>query len=102
MTPTTLRPAGHGRRAQAQDNTPRLRRSRFGAAKQHGGLRGWHARLRGLYAPTRHVRAPYGAGPMWSLLLPSFCTNNPTEEAMPDPDAGPRHRPHARILGGSS
>jgi hypothetical protein len=57
MTPTTLRPAGHGRRTKTQHNTLRPRRSRFGAVKQHGGLRGSHA-------PTPRVRAPYGAGPM--------------------------------------
>jgi hypothetical protein len=39
---------------------------------------------------------------MWSLLLSSYYTHNPTEDAMPDPDAGPSHRPGARILGGPS
>jgi len=34
-------------------------------------------------------------------VLPG-CMNNSTEEAMPDPDAGPSHEPGARILGGRS
>jgi hypothetical protein len=37
------------------------------------------------------------AGPGWGAG-----TNNSTEEAMPDPDAGPSHKPGARILGGFS
>jgi hypothetical protein len=34
-----------------------------------------------------------------ALRLHSW-TDNSTEEAMPDPDAGPSHQPRARILGG--
>lgn len=92
MTPTTTRTAARGKRNQTKDNNIRHRPlSRLGATRQYGT-----GRVR--RAPSR------GAAPMFSLLLPSYCQMNPkpTEEAMPDPDAGPSHRPGARTLGGTS
>lgn len=95
MTLTTARPAARGQRTQVQDNTRHVL-ARLRAARFHG--------------IGRARRAPMlsrGAAPMFSLLpslLPSYCqiNPNPTEEAMPDPDAGPSHRPGARTLGGTS
>jgi hypothetical protein len=91
VTPTTARMAARGQRTQAKDNMRHWPLSRLGVARQHGTGR---ARP----APARV------AAPMFSLLLPSYCQINPkpTEEAMPDPDAGPSHRPDARTLGGTS
>ena len=37
---------------------------------------------------------------VWAPVRPARDSINPTEEAMPDPDAGPSHKPRARILGG--
>jgi hypothetical protein len=37
---------------------------------------------------------------VWSLERSARALRTPTEEAMPDPDAGPSHEPRARILGG--
>jgi hypothetical protein len=92
MTPTTLRPAAHGRRAQTSGDNRRLPNRRFSAVFRHGAVRA-------VRAPASPARPPRAA-PMWSLLLPSYCTHNPTEEAMPDPNAGPSHKPRARIPGG--
>jgi hypothetical protein len=85
MTPTTARTAVRGQRTQTKDNIRHRPLSRLGVVRQDG-IR--EARR----APSR------GAAPMFSLLLPSYCQMNPkpTEEAMPDPDAGPSHRPGAR------
>lgn len=91
MTPTTTRPAARGQRTQALDNTRHALLSLRRVARSHG--------------IGRARRAPVlsrGAAPMFSLLLPSYCHANPTEEAMPDPDTGPSHRPGTRILGGTS
>ena len=93
MTPTALRSAGFGRithNPTGSNRHPRL--AAFGAAMHHVA-----GRIR--HAPAQPARSN-AAGPMWSLLLPSYYTRNPSEEAMPDPDAGPSHRPSARILGG--
>jgi hypothetical protein len=38
----------------------------------------------------------------WSFERSARSLSTPTEEAMPDPDAGPSHEPPARILGGSA
>jgi hypothetical protein len=94
MTLTTARPAACGQRTQVNDRTRHARLARLRAARFHG--------------IGRARRAPVlsrGAASMFSLLLlPSYCqtTPNPTEEAMPDPDAGPSHRPGVRTLGGTS
>jgi hypothetical protein len=93
MTLTTARPAACGQRTQVNDSTRHARLARLRAARFHG--------------IGRARRAPVlsrGVAPMFSLLLPSYYqTNpNPTEEAMPDPDVGPSHRPGARTLGGTS
>jgi hypothetical protein len=93
MTPTTTRMVACGQRTQVNDSTRRARLSRLRAVRFHG--------------IGRARRAPVlarGAAPMFSLLLPSYyqMNPNPTEEAMPDPDAGPSHRPGARTLGGTS
>ena len=92
MTPTTLRAAGRGRTGTTS-STQNARTARFTAARHHGADRGRRA-------PAQAVRSPHGVGPAWSLPLPY--THNPTEDAMPDPDAGPSHEPGARILGGPS
>jgi hypothetical protein len=92
MTPTTLRSAVLGRRTQPRGSSRHPRVARFPAVI-HDGV----ARVR--RTPSRPARS---SGPMWSLLLSSYYTHNPTEDAMPDPDAGPSHRPGARILGGPS
>jgi hypothetical protein len=93
MTPTAARPPARGQRTQVNDGTQHARLARLRAARFHG--------------IGRARRAPVlsrGAAPMYSPLLPPCCqtTPNPTEEAMPDPDAGPSHRPGARTLGGTS
>jgi hypothetical protein len=95
MTRTTLRAADRCRRIQTPGSTPPAQTARFSAVLHHGAGRARRA-------PATAVRSPQGAGPMWSLLLPSYCTNKPTEDAMPDPDAGPSHEPGARILGSPS
>ena len=94
MTSTSLRPAD-GRRTQTAGTARHGHTARLTAALRHGA-----GRARCSTAQTARFRQ--GAGPMWSLLLPPFCANNSTEDAMPDPDAGPSHRPGARILGGLS
>lgn len=94
MTLTTARPVARGRCTQITDGTSRhASLSRLRAIRFHGIGR------------TR--RAPVlspGAAQMFSPMRPSYRhTNpNPTEEAMPDPDASPSHRPGARTLGGTS
>jgi hypothetical protein len=95
MTPTTTRPVVRGRSTQAQRSTRHSPNERLCASL--GGI----GRARGVTAAA--VR-PLGAMPRFSLLLPSYChtSHKPTEEAMPDPDAGPSHRPGARTLGGTS
>jgi hypothetical protein len=95
MTLTTLRSAGPGRSTQTPGSTPHGHKAQFTSALGHGARRGRRA-------PAHTVRSQQGTGPVWSLLLPSYRTNNPTEEAMPDQDAGPSHEPGARILGGPS
>ena len=95
MTLTTLRSAGPGRSTQTPRSTPHGHKAQFISALRHVARRARRA-------PAHTVRSQQRAGPVWSLLLPSYCTNNPTEEAMPDPDAGPSHEPGARILGGPS
>ena len=95
MTPTTLRSAVTGRRIHTRRSTYEGQSAQFSCAHDHGA-----DRVR--RAPGRIDRSQQGVGPVWSLLLPSYCTNNSTEEAMPDPDAGPSHEPGARILGGPS
>jgi hypothetical protein len=94
MTLTTLRSAGPGRSTHT-GSTPHGHEARFTSALRHGARRARRA-------PARTVRSQQGAGPVWSLLLPSYCTNNPTEEAMPGPDAGASHELGARIVGGPS
>ena len=86
MTPTTSRAALRGRRTHEKDNIRRRALSRLGAARRPRA--------------SQSMGAP---APMFSLLLPSYCRTNPkpTEEAMPDPDAGPSHKPGARTLGGT-
>ena len=95
MTLTTLRSAGPGRSTQTQGSTHHGQNARFTVALRHVARRARRA-------PAQTVRSQQRAGPVWLLLLPSYCTNKPTEEAMPDPDAGPSHEPGARILGGPS
>ena len=92
MTLTTSRSAGPGRSTQTPGSTPHRHRAQFSSAVRHVARP----------APAHAVRSQQEAVPVWSLLLPSYCTNNPTEEAMPDPNAGPSHEPGARILGGPS
>jgi hypothetical protein len=91
MTPTTTRPAARGQRTQAQQNSRHAPRSRLRVVRHHGI---GHAR--------RASTLSRAAAPMSSLLLPSYYQATPSEEAMPDPDAGPSHRPGARTLGGMS
>ena len=93
MTPTTARPAARGQRTQIPHSTPHVSLARLRAARFHSGG-----------AARRAPVLARGAAPMYSLLLPSYCHTKPApiEEAMPDPDAGPSHRPGARALGGTS
>jgi len=94
MTPTALRSAP-GRRTQTSGSTHHGTQARFAIALRYSAGRARRAL-------AQRVRSHLGAGAMWSLMLPSCCTNNSTEDAMPDPDAGPSHQPGARILGGPS
>jgi hypothetical protein len=94
MTRTTLRSAATGRSIQTRGSNRQSRKPQFGTA-----LRTGVGRLR--RTPAQPVPAT-DAAPMWSLLLPPDRTHNHTEEAMPDPDAGPSHKLRARTLGGPS
>jgi len=95
MTPNTLRrgPGGPGARMRGSthyEQTARLSRVvRCGAGDPR-------------HAGAQTAGSGCAAGLAWSLLLPSYSTKNSTEEAMPDPDAGPSHEPGARILGARS
>jgi hypothetical protein len=67
MTSTTVRQAVRGRSIETPPGSSRRPRvARFAAALHHGV----HPVRR---APARPVQTS-GAGPVWSLLLPSYCT----------------------------
>lgn len=87
MAPTNTRTPARGLRTKAKLNIRCQAPSRLGDGRAR-----------------RASARSNGTAPTFSMLAPSHGQINtkPTEEAMPDPDAGPSHRPGARTLGGTS
>lgn len=78
------------RRAVGDLGTPTSHVSRMQLAKARRA--GARERRQPLRQAALRVR-PHDPAPAWSLQLPSPFQTNQSEEAMPDPDALPSHRP---------